>query len=405
MLLAVALVSFLPDCVPARWFSGDPKSLELLAGSPVSCLLVEKQNWTQPLIEEGHRRGLKMLAVLDSPVATVPGDADALVFEGDPAAAWESKGKPLLTFGTREHLRPAYGIAGTTQGIWPGIRVDDKVLATPTTAPWIDTNLGFLRYLGSQIQDTVWLASRPPPDAASVTLHPYQKALADAALAGARWVISPTPDFAQQLLNGDKTARQDWSDLMALAKFTESLPRVHGLEIYSHLGVSVNRETGAYVSGGVLDMIGAQHIPFQVVKNGKGMEQFFDFADNAIVKFPPTSLGGLVMRPGDADQLESLYRRVEVTVGPTNYGMRVFNGVGLLSAPFVLPQNAGILVLLANYTDYPAEDITLHLRGRWKKATLDMPGGASVTLTMYPVKENTAIEIPKLARMGAVRVE
>jgi hypothetical protein len=135
------------------------------------------------------------------------------------------------------------------------------------------------------------------------------------------------------------------------------------------------------------------------------MEEFFDFADNAIVKFPPTSLGSVAMRPGDADQLESLYRRVEVTVGRTNYGMRVFNGVGLLSAPFMLPNHGGILVLLANYTDYPAEDITLHILGRYKKATLEIPGGASQPLTMYPVKENTAIEIPKLFRMGAVRVE
>jgi hypothetical protein len=123
------------------------------------------------------------------------------------------------------------------------------------------------------------------------------------------------------------------------------------------------------------------------------------------VKFPKTSLGRIAMRPGDADELESLYRRVEVTVGRTNYGLRVFNGVGLLSAPYVLPANGGILVLVANYTDYPAEDITLHVLGHWKKAVLATPGGASEPLTMYPVKENTAIEIPKLPRMGAVRVE
>ncbi len=405
MLLALALTSFLPGCVPAYWFSGDPHSLDLLTGSPINCLLVDKPNWTQSLIAEGHRRGLKMLAVVDNSIARAPADADAIVMEGDPPASPDPKGKPLLIFGTREHIRPSYGIAGISQGVWPGIRVDDKVLATPTTAPWIDTNLGFLRYMGSQMHEIIWLANRPPPDAKAVTAHPYQKALADAALTGNRWIISPSAAFAKQLLAGDKLARQDWDDLMALSKFIESLPPVHSLAIYSHLGVSVDRETGAFVSGGVLDMIGAQHIPFQVVKNGDGMQQYFDFADNSIVKFPPTSLGRIAMRPGDADELESLYRRVEVTVGRTNYGMRVFNGVGLLSAPYVLPANAGILVLLANYTDYPAEDITLHILGRWNKATLETPGGASRQLNMYPVKENTAIEIPKLFRMGAVRIE
>ena len=111
------------------------------------------------------------------------------------------------------------------------------------------------------------------------------------------------------------------------------------------------------------------------------------------------------MRPGDTDGLEPVYRRVEVIVGRTNYGLRAFNGVGLLSAPYVLPGNGGILVLIANYTDYPAEDITLHVLGHWKKATLDTPGGVSRPLTMYPVKEATAVEIPNLPRMGAVHVE
>ena len=432
MLLALAFAGFLSDCVPARWFSADPKSLELLSGSPINCLLVERQYWTPPLIDAGHRHGLKMLAVLESPSATIPPDADAAVFEGDPPsdrppsdrpppdrpppdrppsdrlpsyrAATVKERSPLLILGTRDHIRPAYGIAGTTQGVWPGIRVDDKALAGPTAAPWIDTNLGFLRYVSSHLHETIWLANRPPPDK-TISLHPCQKALADAWLAGARWVISPGDGFAKRLLAGDQSARKDWDDLMALAKFLESQPHVHGLDIYSHLGVSVNRETGAFVSGGVLDMIGAQHIPFHVVKNGDGMAQFFDFADNSIVKFPPASLGGVAMRPGDTDGLEPVYRRVEVIVGRTNYGLRVFNGAGLLSAPYVLAGNRGVLVLIANYTDYPAEDITLHVLGHWKKATLDSPDGASQPLTMYPVKEATAIEIPKLTRIGAVHVE
>jgi hypothetical protein len=192
---------------------------------------------------------------------------------------------------------------------------------------------------------------------------------------------------------------------MSLERFIESLPDVRALKTYSRLGVSVNHETGALVSGGVLDMIGAQHIPFQVAKEGKGLDQFFDFADNSIVKFPKTSLGLIAMRPGDADGLEALYRRVEVNVGRTNFGLRFFNGVGLLSAPYELPANASVLVLIANYTDYPTEDMTIHVLGKWKKATMDAPGQPTVTLSMYPVGEATAIEIPKLERFGAVHVE
>jgi hypothetical protein len=250
----------------------------------------------------------------------------------------------------------------------------------------------------------IWVANRPPPSETNA-LHPYQKALVDAALAGARWVISPTDEFSERLLAGDEAARKDWYELMALARFIESKAEVRGLEIYSHLGVSVNRLTGAFVSGGVLDMIASQHIPFHVVESGNGMARFFDFADNSVAKFPKTSFARVAIRPEDAYELEALYRRVKVNVGRTNFGLRVFNGTGLLSTPCLLPRNSGILILIANYTDYAVENVTLHVLGRWEKATRYTPNGASQLLEMYPVKEATAIEISKLPRMGAVRVE
>jgi hypothetical protein len=398
-LAAAALAGFLPACVPARWFSGDPKSLDLLTGSPISCLLVEPRHWTPQLVAEAHRRGLKMLATTaDHP------DADALVYEGYPPPSWQPPaGKPVVILASREHVRASAAIAGTNQGLWPGIRIDDKVIATPTTAPWIDTNLGFLRYLAAQHPETLWIANRPPPGN-TITLRGYEKALVDAALAGARWVITVRDDFATRLLAGDRETRREWEDLMKLDRFIESQPRLRNLVTYSKIGVSVNRETGAFVSGGVLDMIGAQHIPFHLAGSGATFQLFFDFADNGIVKFPQTSLGRISMRPGDADQLEVLYRRVQVTVGSTNYGLRVFNGVGLLSTAATLPEHDGVVVFLANYTDYPAEDITLHVLGNWKKATLETPDAGSQELTIYAVKESTAVEVPKLVRFGVVRV-
>jgi hypothetical protein len=135
------------------------------------------------------------------------------------------------------------------------------------------------------------------------------------------------------------------------------------------------------------------------------LDRFFDFADVALVKFPLASLGRVTIRPQDVDSLEPIYRRVEVAVGRTNYGLRVFNGAGLLSAPYALPDGKGIEVLIANYTDTRAEGITLHVLGQWKKATLDAPGQPPRTLTTYPVKTATAVEIDSLDAFAAVRVE
>jgi hypothetical protein len=188
---------------------------------------------------------------------------------------------------------------------------------------------------------------------------------------------------------------------MRFAAFLHGLPDFR--EIYSRLGVSVGLNTGALVSGGVLDMIGAQHIPFRVVKNGKGMDEFFDFADDSVVNFPKSSLGRVQVLADDVGKLEPVYRRVEVIVGRTNFGLRVFNGAAILSSPFTIGKGVG--VLLVNYTDFAAENITLHVQGTWKKATLEVPGQAAKTLNIYPVKTATAVEIDSLELSGFVRVE
>jgi hypothetical protein len=159
------------------------------------------------------------------------------------------------------------------------------------------------------------------------------------------------------------------------------------------------------VSGGVLDMIGTQHIPFQVVSSGTGMDQFFDFADDSIVKFPKTSLGRTMVLPDDVGKLEAVYRRVQVTVDRTNFGLRVFNGAAILSEPYLLPGGKSVGVLLVNYTDYPAENITLHVLGKWKKATLESPGQPPKVLNIYAVGNATAVDIDSLNVAGFVRVE
>jgi hypothetical protein len=375
--LTLALLA--AQCVPAHWFSADPRSLDLLTGTPINCLIVDPPNWTPALVTEAHRRGLKILGN--------GAEADA-----------------TITLETRDKVHPGAGLIVLSQAVWPGLRTADDMIATPSAAPWVDTNLGYLRYLRSQTQDVIWLAPRPPPGQ-SFPIRRYQQVMADAALAGARWVVDIDNAMSTRLLAGDPTAKKDWTDLMRAAAFLRSIPDLGHLVSYSRLGVSISPTTGALVSGGVLDMLGAQHIPFQVVKSGKGMEQFLDFADDSIVKFPKTSLGRTMVLPDDVGKLEPVYRRVEVTVGRTNFGLRVFNGAAILSAPYSLPGGKSVGVLLVNYTDFAAENITLHVQGTWKKATLEAPGQPPKALSIYSVKTATAVEIDALDAIAFIRIE
>src|SRR5205085_9241199 len=95
-------------------------------------------------------------------------------------------------------------IVGTWQGLWPGVEIEHggKVSTGPTSAPWINTNTGFLRFLRAATDAAIWLGERPP---ANTVIPPerYALAIADAAMAGAKWILSLDDHLQEQLLTGE----------------------------------------------------------------------------------------------------------------------------------------------------------------------------------------------------------
>src|SRR5260370_32815524 len=49
------------DWVPVRWGSGDPKTLDLLRGGIVTCLLLEAENWNSGFIDTAAKRHVATL--------------------------------------------------------------------------------------------------------------------------------------------------------------------------------------------------------------------------------------------------------------------------------------------------------------------------------------------------------
>src|SRR5262252_9909722 len=64
MLAAFLVLAAMPDLVPARWISNDPKSLDLLRDTPVNCLFIEQPQWSARLNEEAAARGITTLGVI-----------------------------------------------------------------------------------------------------------------------------------------------------------------------------------------------------------------------------------------------------------------------------------------------------------------------------------------------------
>jgi len=201
------------DWVPARWQWADTKSLDLLADSPVNCLLLK--DYSADFVAAANGRGFITLAVL-TPGGDVPAAArkalDAkvtgIVLEGDfppdtAASVRQTAGDaPVIELTARHRmaLGSAAPIAGTYQGVWPGIAAQDdgKQKAGPSGTAWIDTNTGFIRAVRAWGGATLWIANEPPRGTVITGSH-YLQAIADAAISGARWVLAFDSDFAARL--------------------------------------------------------------------------------------------------------------------------------------------------------------------------------------------------------------
>src|ERR1035437_5231879 len=125
---------------PVRWPWADTRSLELLAGTPVNCLLLKSP--APQLVAAAKARGVAALAVVTPGGAggevdrALAAKVDGLVPEGEfpqgtaarisASGCANSSGVAVteLTSRTRLPLGSAAPVIGTYQGVWPGIVVD-----------------------------------------------------------------------------------------------------------------------------------------------------------------------------------------------------------------------------------------------------------------------------------------
>src|SRR6185369_13702953 len=206
--------------VPVRWPWADTRSLELLAGTPVNCLLLKSP--TPQLVAAVQARGVVALALV------APGGdgheveraqaakVDGIVLEGEfpegTAAGIKDLAVIELASRSRLQLGSAAPVIGTYQGVWPGIGVDDEGAkkSGPTSGVWIDTNTGFLRAVRAWGNATVWIANQPPPKTA-VAATRYLQVIADAGISGARWVVAFDDDLAVRLAAREEAAMGTWT--------------------------------------------------------------------------------------------------------------------------------------------------------------------------------------------------
>lgn len=456
MLLAAAvLLAAMPDWVPARWSSNDPKTIDLIAQTPINCVLLEQPQWSEPFALAAARRGIATLGVV-RPSAGDPVEAgrkaiatklSGVVLEGifEPAVVTRVRGVladskiPMIELTTRGRMRLDSGepVIGSFQGVWPGIEVqDDKTAkAAPSGSPWIDTNTGFLRFAKAATESVVWIANIPP-EKREMNIERYLHAIGDAGMTGARWVVALKEDFQQKLIARDPEALKNWQIIGQHLKYYEDHKEWRTLQARATLAVVEDADSGALLSGGVLDMIAVKHTPVRPVPNPKLTGQALTGSKMAVDvdpaslsenqkeflksfmrnggtlltgppgwKFPSLRKDQIVLGKEDLTKLDEIWKELNSMTGRRNLGARLFNVSSMLSNLLETPDGKKVVLHLVNYGDWTVEDVTVHLLGTFKSAKLYRPEGPPIDLTMYPVDEGTGIDIAKVGNIATIVLE
>jgi hypothetical protein len=432
LLVAAALASW----VPMRWPTADPASLALLAGTPVNCLVLERQHWSPGFLAKAKAQGLAVVGITDQPWEPEAAAGLDAVLAAGPVPSGRDSVYPLLP---RSQMRFDLPLVVTGQGVWPGINASDgePAKAAPSGAPWLDTNAGFLRFARTLTENPIWIANTPPPGK-TYPISRYLQVTAEAAMCGARWVIALDADRQRRLFAGEANAQRDWRVLTTHLAFLEARRDESRWPSAGKLVLIQDPASGALLSGGILDMIAVKHTPVRPVParsmtsasfqgallavqvspgsvSGPALAAFTRSGGTVLTgppdwQFPEPKPGQLTLAEDELQKLDRIWKEVNALTGRRNLGVRLFNAGAMLSHLTAAPGARKQLLHLVNYTDFPVESITAHILGKWTRATLLRPGFPPKLLETYPTEEGsgeigTGIDIPELGWYAILELE
>lgn len=434
LLLVVAAATAGPaDWVPARWPWSDPASLELLDGTPINCLLLDKPSTA--LAAAAAKRGITTL----TSDAGAPAGYSGVVLEGeypDDAAAKLRKTAPVvieLPVRAKMRLEATADVVGTTQAVWAGVRIIDQgaVKGGPTGGVWIDTNAGFLRAVRSWGHKTVWLGNRPPAGMV-ITPERYVQVIGDTAAAGGRWVVALDDDLARRLRAGEAKALAAWKLIGRHLAYWEANRAWRDLAPYGQLAVVQEAGRESLLSGGILDMIAVKHTPVRAVPRSRVAPEALAGATMAVnVDADGTTVaerealrafargGGMLLsgppgwksakaRPVDQitlemeelERIDAIWKEVNTMIGRRNLGARLFNVSTVLSS--LAASGDELVVQLVNYSEYPSENVAVHLLGEFKQVRLLAPGREPRVPETYKSEDGTGVDIDVIDQVATL---
>ena len=447
-----------------RWY--EPATLGLLEHSPVNCLLVtwsapadaavqtEQRQLVKVYAEAAHKRGLAVLGLVYS-----PGDAtkivedsaraglDGLVLEGDftpgfPAAIRKVAGSMVVIEIAKDpgawrwKSAPIVAVAGAT----PSARnlSEMGIRGTPSSEPWIESNIWLVRSFGL---DSPWRPVWVSSEIEKASDVDYAQAVADAAAAGGRWIVSLDDALRAKLRAQDASALEVWRGISSYLKFAEA----HAARAapYGNVGIvldSANPEQDQVDE--YMNLATRRQVPYRLLGrsrlNADAISKLRALV--ALQLDPPTAEerkllqafaenGGLVIAGpawGSAPKTEpfaelpvgkgrvvvykdpdpgSVARDLKELLSDDDLGVVPFNVPSVITLVSGGDSGQPLLVELVNYFDHPVEMITLRVAGNFSSAILETPEGAALNLPLRNIEGKTEVTIPKLSIWGTVSMK
>jgi len=455
----------------AGWY--DPSTLALLDGMPVNCLVLtligggdaktaeQQQSLVREYARKAHERGLAVLGSVypgagPDAVASAAADAglDGLVLEGDFAGIpgfaahlaqeLRSRNSAAVVIPVESSLKPAAKAASpvlAVEGASPGTgKLADSATASASGGLWVDSNLWLVRSMRLNAgARPVWLTHRVNAG----TPAPHLRSIADAAAAGARWMIALDDDLRRRLRSGDAQAAAQWRSMGDLVTFFGQHAEWPALAPFGNIGIIV--DTAAPNPAGseeFQNLVARRRILYRLIDRSRLDAPSLDGL-RAVLAFdlaPPAEAerkllrdfaaqGGLVLGgpawgdpPKDQPYAVRSVGEGEIAVYKEDDPQSVAQdlndllttpdfGVSFFNAPSVLPcagtDTGGdrLIIQLVNYADAPADALTVWSTRRWKAARLYLPGSAPADLPLKRSGGRTEIAIPRLPVYGALVLE
>ena len=453
-----------------RWY--DPATLGLLDRTPINCLLLTLSGGVDPHIEtrqlqlvkeyarRAHERGIAALGLVypgADPNVVVSAVKDVrlegVVLDGEFPGGLEfarglerrlraaSNAAVVIPIAPARLLRETAWPVTAVEGAPPEIgKADGPAIASATAGAWIDSNIWLARSIRPGPGKPVWISHGLTDASPGIGV----RSIADAAAAGARWIVALDDGQRAKLLRREPEAFAQWRSMMSDLAWYESHAEWKGFAASGNVGIVLDTAVGAADSEEYLNLVARRQIAYRVIYRRELSAAALEGL-RAVLAFgfdPPTETerkllsafaarGGLlltgpswggapkqqsytVLAEGEGEiavykdswpDPEAVARDLDDLVPTPELGVSVFNAPSTLSYVSANGDGKRVLIRLVNYATRPTESALIWVTGQLRSARLETPDQPPLDLPVKRSGGRVEITIPTLRVFGALLVQ